>query len=239
MASPDDSWRGWNASGGLRLDARLSDRLALHAAGRYTKIDGDLDFQALVGLAADGRTAQRFAYREKSVWHEYQSDSFATLSATTGAGRSQRRGRRRGRAQHRGQPDRGRPRSLPRHLRSRLRPQAARACAHADRQRHAARRHLRPGSARGRRALPVRARAALEPPAPGGPGSRGRAPRRIRTAESRQRGHAVARPRLPASALALALRERLAGLRAADARANTRRMAGRSRRSRAAGWKRE
>lgn len=85
MASPDDTWRGWNASGGLRLDARLSERAALHVAGRYTKIDGDLDFQALAALATDGRTAQRFSYREKSVWHESQSDAFVTLRATTGA----------------------------------------------------------------------------------------------------------------------------------------------------------
>ncbi len=79
FASPDDSWRGWNASGGLRLDAELSPRASLHVAGRYTKIDGDLDLQALLGLGADGRTASRFLYREKSLWHEYQTDSFAAL----------------------------------------------------------------------------------------------------------------------------------------------------------------
>jgi iron complex outermembrane receptor protein len=50
MASPDDAWRGWNASGGLRLDTQLSERASLHAAARYTWIDGDLDVQALAAL---------------------------------------------------------------------------------------------------------------------------------------------------------------------------------------------
>jgi iron complex outermembrane receptor protein len=84
MASPDDHWRGWNASGGLRLDARLSDRASLHVAGRYTKIDGDIDVQALLGLLPDGHTATRYLYREKSVWDEYQTDTFAILDAGRG-----------------------------------------------------------------------------------------------------------------------------------------------------------
>jgi iron complex outermembrane receptor protein len=85
MASPDDSWRGWNASGGLRLDTELSPRASLHVAGRYTTIDGDLDVQGLLGIAPDGRTATRFLYREKSLWHEYQTDSFATLALGSGS----------------------------------------------------------------------------------------------------------------------------------------------------------
>jgi len=84
MASPDDHWRGWNASGGLRLDARLSERVSLHVAGRYTKIDGDIDVQALLRLLPDGQTATRYLYREKSVWSEYQTDTFAVLAAGSG-----------------------------------------------------------------------------------------------------------------------------------------------------------
>ena len=151
MASPEDSWRGWDALGGLRLDARLSDRIELHAAGRYTKIDGDLDFQALVGLAADGRTALRGAYREKSVWNEYQSDSFATLSAKTGAvshrvvaGLEAGLSKVDSRIGIGGAP----PLDIYAPVYG---PQAARAGARTDRQRHAARRALRPGSARARR----------------------------------------------------------------------------------------
>jgi outer membrane receptor protein involved in Fe transport len=53
-------------------------------AGRYTKIDGDLDVQALAALLPDGQTAARFPYREKSVWDEYQSDTFATLALGSG-----------------------------------------------------------------------------------------------------------------------------------------------------------
>jgi iron complex outermembrane recepter protein len=53
-------------------------------AGRYTAIEGDLDLQALAALQADGRTASRFAYREKSEWDEYQSDAFATLALGSG-----------------------------------------------------------------------------------------------------------------------------------------------------------
>ena len=84
IASPDDGWRGWNASGGLRLDARLSPRASLHVAGRYTAIDGKIDGQGLVGLAADGRTALRFHYDERSDWKEYQSDTFVTVESATG-----------------------------------------------------------------------------------------------------------------------------------------------------------
>jgi iron complex outermembrane receptor protein len=84
MASPDDHWRGWNASGGLRLDAQISERASLHVAGRYTRIDGDIDVQALLGLQPDGRTANRYLYREKSVWSEYQTDTFAVLAAGSG-----------------------------------------------------------------------------------------------------------------------------------------------------------
>ena len=84
MASPDDGWRGWNWSPGLRLDTQLGNRASLHVSGRYTKIGGDLDFQALLGLAPDGRTANRAHYREISEWHEYQSDSFVTVTSTTG-----------------------------------------------------------------------------------------------------------------------------------------------------------
>lgn len=84
IASPEDHWRGWNVSGGLRLDSRLSERTSLHVAGRYTKIVGDLGFQALSGVAPDGHTVRRFLYRERSEWHEYQSDTFLTTLAATG-----------------------------------------------------------------------------------------------------------------------------------------------------------
>jgi len=85
MASPDDGWRGWNASGGLRLDTQLSERASLHVAARYTWIDGDLDVQALAALLPDGRTATRFLYREESEWGEYQTDSFATFALGDGS----------------------------------------------------------------------------------------------------------------------------------------------------------
>ncbi len=84
MASPDDHWRRWNVSGGVRLDAQLSPRASLHVAGRYTRIDGDIDVQALAALLPDGQTAARYLYREKSVWDEYQTDMFAVLDARSG-----------------------------------------------------------------------------------------------------------------------------------------------------------
>ncbi len=85
LASPDDSWRGWNASAGARLDSRLGPRTSLHLVGRYTRIDGDLGFQALLGLAPDQRTVLRGLYREKSDWDEYHSDAFVTTAVTTGS----------------------------------------------------------------------------------------------------------------------------------------------------------
>jgi iron complex outermembrane receptor protein len=83
-ASPDDDWSGWNASSGLRLDARLNRRSSLHVSTRYTRIDGDIDIQVLAGVAQDGRTANRYAYRELSSWNEYQSDAFIATAVATG-----------------------------------------------------------------------------------------------------------------------------------------------------------
>ena len=77
-------WTGSNISPGLRLDLNLGPQTSLHVAGRYTKIDGDINAQGLIGLAADGRTANRFQYHEISTWHEYQSDTFVATTARTG-----------------------------------------------------------------------------------------------------------------------------------------------------------
>ncbi|HSC29871.1 MAG TPA: TonB-dependent receptor plug domain-containing protein, partial [Vicinamibacterales bacterium] len=84
IASPDEGWSGWNVSPGVRLDARLGQRSSAHVSARYTRIGGDLDLSGLVGVAADGRTLQRFAYREISTWQEYQSDAFVTTTTSTG-----------------------------------------------------------------------------------------------------------------------------------------------------------
>ena len=67
ISSPDYGWTGSNVSPGLRLDLPLGERSSLHVAGRYTKIDGDIDAQGLAGLAADGRTALRYQYHEVST----------------------------------------------------------------------------------------------------------------------------------------------------------------------------
>jgi iron complex outermembrane receptor protein len=83
--SPDDQWKGWNISPGVRIDAAINDRASVHIAARYTRIEGDLDFHPFLSLDGDGRTVQRYRYREISVWDEYQSDSFATYSTTTGS----------------------------------------------------------------------------------------------------------------------------------------------------------
>jgi iron complex outermembrane receptor protein len=82
--SPDYGWTGGNVSPGLRLDLALGKKATLHAAARYTKIDGDINTQALAALAPDSRTAIRFQYHEVSTWHEYQSDTFAATSFQTG-----------------------------------------------------------------------------------------------------------------------------------------------------------
>ncbi|MET0212684.1 MAG: TonB-dependent receptor, partial [Vicinamibacterales bacterium] len=84
FSGPEYGWTGSNISPGLRLDLNLGPQTSLHVAGRYTKIDGDINAQALIGLAADGRTANRFQYHEVSTWHEYQSDTFVATTARTG-----------------------------------------------------------------------------------------------------------------------------------------------------------
>jgi iron complex outermembrane receptor protein len=83
-ASPDDGWSGGNVSPGVRLDVRLGPQTSLHVAGRYTRIDGDIDVQALISVSPDGNSALRYHYREISTWDEYQSDAFATTTARTG-----------------------------------------------------------------------------------------------------------------------------------------------------------
>ena len=77
-------WTGSNVSPGVRLDLDLGSRSSLHMAGRYTKIDGDINVQSLGALDADRRTVARFQYRERSTWHEFQTDSFAATTTRTG-----------------------------------------------------------------------------------------------------------------------------------------------------------
>lgn len=84
VTSPDSGWTGGNISPGLRFDLGLGHESSLHVAGRYTKIDGDINLEALSALALDGRTALRFKYHEISTWHEYQSDTFAATNVRTG-----------------------------------------------------------------------------------------------------------------------------------------------------------
>ena len=86
VSSPDDpyGWTGSNFSPGVRLDLGIDDRTSLHVAGRYTKIDGEINGQGLASLAADGRTANRFQYHEISTWHELQTDTFAATTFRTG-----------------------------------------------------------------------------------------------------------------------------------------------------------
>jgi len=84
IASPDDGWTGWNIAPGARLDLTLSPNASVHVSGRYTRIGGDLDFQAIAGLSADGQTMNRLHYREISTWNEYQSDAFTTVTHQTG-----------------------------------------------------------------------------------------------------------------------------------------------------------
>jgi iron complex outermembrane receptor protein len=91
VSSPEHpyGWTGGNVSPGARLDLELGERSSLHVAGRYTRIDGEINAQGLTSLAPDGRTANRFQYHEVSTWHEWQSDTFA--STILRAGRTEHR----------------------------------------------------------------------------------------------------------------------------------------------------
>lgn len=84
VVSPDEGWSGWNASPGVRLDLRLGAASSLHSAVRYTRIGGDIGFEAAQALASDGRTLNRFTYVEQSTWQEWQSDTFVATTAKTG-----------------------------------------------------------------------------------------------------------------------------------------------------------
>jgi iron complex outermembrane receptor protein len=83
-ASPDDGWSGWNASPGARLDVKLTPQTSLHSAVRYTKMNGNIDGQGLIGLLPDGRTLARYDYVETSTWNETQSDTFLTTTTDRG-----------------------------------------------------------------------------------------------------------------------------------------------------------
>ena len=83
-AAPDDGWTGSNIAPGARLDLALGRTASLHVAGRYTKIDGEIDAQILSGLSVDGQHLDRFHIREIDEWQESQSDSFVTFGARTG-----------------------------------------------------------------------------------------------------------------------------------------------------------
>lgn len=83
-AAPFDGWTGSNVAPGARFDLALGRGASLHVAGRYTKIDGEIDAHILAAPSADGRALDRFHVREISAWREYQSDSFATFAARTG-----------------------------------------------------------------------------------------------------------------------------------------------------------
>jgi iron complex outermembrane receptor protein len=85
VASPDDGWSGGNVAPGARLDINLGRDISLHVAARYTRIDGDIDVQAPIGLNADGSAVLRYHYREISKWDEYQSDTFFATTARTGS----------------------------------------------------------------------------------------------------------------------------------------------------------
>ena len=84
LNGPEYGWSGSNISPGLRLDLALNPRSSVHVSARYTRIDGDIDGQALLAVSADGRSVRRFQYHEDSEWHEYQSDTFATLTLEAG-----------------------------------------------------------------------------------------------------------------------------------------------------------
>jgi iron complex outermembrane receptor protein len=84
VAAPTDGWSGGNVAPGVRLDVGLGRQTSLHVSSRYTRIDGDIDVQALIGLSPDGASALRYHYREISTWDEYQSDAFVTTTARTG-----------------------------------------------------------------------------------------------------------------------------------------------------------
>jgi iron complex outermembrane recepter protein len=84
VASPDDGWTAWNASGGVRLDTRLSTSTSLHVSGRYTKIAVRASFQNVAGLQPDGHTLARNIYGQDSDWDETHGDAFVEAAARTG-----------------------------------------------------------------------------------------------------------------------------------------------------------
>jgi iron complex outermembrane recepter protein len=84
VASPDDGWTAWNASGGLRLDSQLSEKTSVHVSARYTKIAVVAEFQNVAGLQADGRTLRRNIYGQDSDWDESHGDAFVETLVATG-----------------------------------------------------------------------------------------------------------------------------------------------------------
>ena len=98
--SPDPLWNGSNLSPGVRLDLPLGERSSLHLAGRYTKVEGDIDAQGLAGLAADGRTALRFQYNEVSTLEGVPDRHVRRDQRSNGSCQPSTRGRRRSGFEH-------------------------------------------------------------------------------------------------------------------------------------------
>ena len=77
-------WTGSNVAPACASILALGRRSSVHVAGRYTKIDGDINGQGLAGSRRTVAPAARFQYHELSTWHEFQTDSFAATTVRTG-----------------------------------------------------------------------------------------------------------------------------------------------------------
>ena len=169
IASPDDGWRGWNASAGLRLDARLSPRASLHMAGRFTTIDGEIDVQALAGLAPGRPHGHALPLRREERLEGVPVRHIRDLRSGDGLRRPPVDGRVRGGPQHHGQRDRHRRFSFHRSLRSRVPSASSGAGPAAHPQRDRAPGRLPPGPGPPDEGPDLRTEPALEPAAGGRP----------------------------------------------------------------------
>ena len=127
--SPDDGWTGGNISPGLRLDLGLGQQTSLHVAARYTKIDGEIDAQALVRAGA-GRPRgdalpvprdQHLARVPVGLVCRHHSKYWSSRAST--------RRWRRGRTQHGGHRDRRRSGRVAGHFQSQCTTRSPNRCA--------------------------------------------------------------------------------------------------------------
>ena len=76
FANPNDGWKNWNISPGIRMDWEANDRFSVHSALRVTYIYADYQYHYLSSYDPQTSIIEREFGKGEYKWWEYQSDNF-------------------------------------------------------------------------------------------------------------------------------------------------------------------